>query len=53
MDRTFNAGIGFIIAVPARSADELCTFLRRRRIPARVVGRTIKGRRDVAYEDEA
>jgi phosphoribosylformylglycinamidine cyclo-ligase len=51
MDRTFNAGLGFVIAVRAKAAEELCSFLRRRKVPARIVGRTIKGQRGVEYEE--
>jgi phosphoribosylformylglycinamidine cyclo-ligase len=51
MDRTFNGGVGFIVATPKTSAEELCRFLRRRRVRARIIGRTIKGRRGVTYEN--
>lgn len=49
MDRTFNCGVGYTIVVPARQAADLCTFMRRRRFPASVVGRIVAGSRRVRY----
>ncbi len=49
MDRTFNCGIGYTIVVPAGQAGDLCTFMRRRRVPASVIGRIVAGPRRVRY----
>lgn len=49
MDRTFNAGIGYVLAVRPRKAEPLCKFFRRRRVPARVIGEALAGRRRVSY----
>lgn len=49
MDRAFNCGIGYTMVVPKRQAAELCTFLRRRRFPASIIGQVVAGTRRVAY----
>ncbi len=49
MERTFNAGIGFLLVVSRKHGDALCEFLRRRRVRARVVGRIVAGRRGVRF----
>ncbi len=49
MDKTFNAGIGYLLTVAPTRAEELCRFFRRRRVPARVIGEIVAGRRRVSY----
>jgi phosphoribosylformylglycinamidine cyclo-ligase len=49
MDKTFNCGVGFVMIVPARDAEALCSFLRRRKIAARPIGEVTKGPRRVRY----
>lgn len=44
MDRTFNQGLGMILAVPKTGVDRLLAGLRRRRQPAHVVGEIVRGR---------
>ena len=43
MDRTLNQGLGMILAVPARRADGVLSFLKQRREPAFVVGEVVRG----------
>ncbi len=49
MDRTFNCGVGFAMIVRARQADQLCAFMRRRRVKADIIGEVRAGRRQVRY----
>ncbi|MFP6626480.1 MAG: phosphoribosylformylglycinamidine cyclo-ligase [Deltaproteobacteria bacterium] len=49
MDRTFNCGIGYTMIVGAKQAEDLCSFLRRRRIGAHIIGRIEEGRGRVRY----
>ncbi len=46
---TFNCGTGFVIIVRRKHAEEVCTFMRRRRIGARLIGSIAKGRSRVRY----
>ena len=48
MDRTFHRGIGFTLIARPREADRLCTFFRRRRLDARIIGEVVAGRRGVS-----
>jgi phosphoribosylformylglycinamidine cyclo-ligase len=49
MDRTFNNGIGMVaISSPAR-AGEIMKFLKRRKQPAFVIGRVVRGPRGVKF----
>lgn len=50
MDRTFNNGVGYTLVVPKRSAVEICSFFRRRKVPAYIIGRTVSGKRSVRFE---
>ncbi|HYC57630.1 MAG TPA: phosphoribosylformylglycinamidine cyclo-ligase [Candidatus Binatia bacterium] len=52
MERTFNCGTGFTVIVPEVSADNALRFLRRRRVPARRIGRIERGERAVVYSDD-
>ncbi|MFT4569252.1 MAG: phosphoribosylformylglycinamidine cyclo-ligase [Hyphomicrobiaceae bacterium] len=49
MDKTFNCGVGYVMIVRPREAAALCSFLKRRRIGASVIGHTTAGRRKVTY----
>ncbi len=49
MDRTFNCGIGLILAVPARSAKAVLAALRRRRESAYAIGEVVHGASGVDY----
>ncbi len=49
MDKTFNCGIGYAMIVGHRDAPQICSFLKRRGIAARVIGHTQAGRRQVVY----
>ena len=49
MDRTFNQGLGMILAVPKRGVDPLLDEFRRRRQPAYVVGEIVRGRPGVEF----
>ncbi len=51
MDRTFNCGTGYVLVIDKRDADKACTFLRRRRTPARIIGHIQRGRRGVRYTE--
>ena len=53
MDRTFNCGIGYVAVVGSRQAQDLCTFFRRRRFPARIIGEIKPGKRTVRYQGKA
>jgi phosphoribosylformylglycinamidine cyclo-ligase len=50
MLRTFNMGIGLILAVAARSESRALAILKRHRERAYVIGRVEKGRPGVVYE---
>jgi phosphoribosylformylglycinamidine cyclo-ligase len=50
MLRTFNMGIGMILAVPARAEARALAVLRRNRERAYVIGQVEKGRGGVIYE---
>ena len=50
MLRTFNMGIGLIVAVPARSAARARRVLKEMNEPAYEIGSVAKGRRRVVYE---
>ncbi|MGB0955964.1 MAG: phosphoribosylformylglycinamidine cyclo-ligase [Panacagrimonas sp.] len=49
MRRVFNCGVGFVMAVPRKSADEAMGLLRRARQGAWVLGEVSKGDRDVRF----
>jgi phosphoribosylformylglycinamidine cyclo-ligase len=49
MDRTFNRGLGLVLAVPPRSADRVVDALRRRREKAWLVGEVVRGEPGVDY----
>jgi phosphoribosylformylglycinamidine cyclo-ligase len=49
MDRTFNNGIGYTLVVPKHSANDVCRFFRRRKVPAHIIGSTVSGRRSVRF----
>ncbi len=49
MDRTFNNGVGFVMVVPKATAADVCTFLRRRKIAARIIGKVVAGKRGVRF----
>jgi phosphoribosylformylglycinamidine cyclo-ligase len=51
MDRTFNQGLGMILAVPARAADGVLSFFRRRRQRAFVIGEIVRGAPGVEFVD--
>ncbi len=50
MLRTFNMGVGMILAVPARSETRALALLKKNRERAYVIGRVEKGRGGVVYE---
>ena len=50
MLRTFNMGIGMILAVPARSKNRALGLLEEMKQPAYEIGSVAKGRRRVVYE---
>jgi phosphoribosylformylglycinamidine cyclo-ligase len=50
MLRTFNMGIGMILAVPARAEVRALAVLRKNRERAYVIGQVEKGRGEVIYE---
>jgi phosphoribosylformylglycinamidine cyclo-ligase len=50
MDRAFNCGIGMIAVTPAAQADHLLAHLvKRRKQPAWIVGKLVRGSRGVSY----
>jgi len=49
MDRTFNNGVGMIAIAPRASADAIVRYLRRRKLPAFVIGTVIRGARGVKF----
>ena len=49
MDRTWNQGIGLILAVPARDADGTLRFLRRHGERASVIGEVVRGKPGVDW----
>ena len=51
MDRTFNQGLGMILAVPARAADGVLSFFSRRRERAFVIGEIVRGAPGVEFVD--
>lgn len=53
MDKTFNCGIGFVMIVAPRHAERLCSFLRKRKVEARVIGEVCEGQRRVRYTKAA
>ncbi len=49
MYRTFNMGIGMVLAVPQDDVRATLAFLKRRREPAQVIGRVVAGDQKVIY----
>jgi phosphoribosylformylglycinamidine cyclo-ligase len=49
MRRTFNMGIGYVIAVPKTRAGEAVSLLRAAGYDAYIIGKTGKGGNDVRY----
>jgi len=47
MFRVFNMGVGMTVIVPARDADRACRVLRQAGERAGVIGRVVRGRREV------
>ncbi len=50
MRRTFNMGIGYIMVVPSGEADQTVSFLRESGFDSYVIGRVVKGNKEVIYE---
>jgi phosphoribosylformylglycinamidine cyclo-ligase len=51
MDRTFNQGLGMILATPAANAEALVAFLARRGERACLIGEIVRGAPGVAFVD--
>lgn len=49
MDRTFNRGIGLVVAVAAKDADRALRFLRRKRLETFPIGEIARGSGGVVY----
>jgi phosphoribosylformylglycinamidine cyclo-ligase len=49
MKRTFNMGIGYVIVVPKKKAEESLILLRKSGYDADVIGKTVKGGKGVRY----
>lgn len=50
MKRTFNMGVGYIMVVPAGKAEESVSLLKENGFDSYVIGRVVRGGREVIYE---
>jgi phosphoribosylformylglycinamidine cyclo-ligase len=51
VDRTWNQGLGLILAVPAAGAEQALRFLRRRGERAYAIGEVVRGSAGVDFVD--